>query len=473
MSNIPIQIISTLFIIPLFISIYGAETYGAWISILSIVALFLFFDLGFGVPFTNEIKNGANDDFISSIFYLILILSIFAAFIFLQTANLVFGFFNLDIANEIYMYISIYIFLEIILGIFSCILNGKGYVASVNKIKLYGEVIYIVFLTGLIFFDFNISSFIYALIVKTIFNGLVLFYISFLRLKLFSFTNNLISKSNFLSFLKDISKYQTHRISEVIYQSADNLIIQYYLGAGSVTIYNITSKIAVLFTRTIAPKFTSTLYLFINKTHKSTFQKNYTLLESKFLRLGFIFFSITLIINEPIINYFYSTNEFGGFSLTVVFSLWVLAEYFFINSYTHVIAFKKYNTLMFSSLFEMITNLLLSLFLINNYGLIGVAFSTLIAKVIFSYIFYYRVFHYINNWKWGINTLKLIIKNIIFTCIVLILSIILSKSLSNSIFTIIAMLLTVTIFNLLIFDFKILIKKNLGLYEKFKLIILK
>jgi len=35
------------------------------------------------------------------------------------------------------------------------------------------------------------------------------------------------------------------------------------------------------------------------------------------------------------------------------------------------------------------------------------------------------------------------------------------------------MLLTVTIFNLLIFDFKILIKKNLGLYEKFKLIILK
>jgi len=40
MSNIPIQIISTLFIIPLFISIYGAETYGAWISILSIVALF-------------------------------------------------------------------------------------------------------------------------------------------------------------------------------------------------------------------------------------------------------------------------------------------------------------------------------------------------------------------------------------------------------------------------------------------------
>lgn len=469
--NIPIQIVTTLFIIPFFIYQYGAEAYGNWISILSIISIFLFFDFGFGVPFTNEIKNGAKDKFISTIIYMMIVLASFASLLFYITSNLFFDFFNLIQSNSFSTYISIYIFFEIILGSFGCILNGKGFVDLVNRIKIYGEILYISLLTILIYFDFNILSFIYALIAKTIFNGTILFYISYFKLKLFSLHNRFTKKSVLVLFLKDISRYQTHRISETIYQSADNLIIKYFMGASYVTIYNITSKIAVLFTRTIAPKITSTLYIFLLK-NTSNFEKNYLTLESKFLRLGFIFFSISFLLNEPLIKHFFSKNEFGGINLSIVFSLWVLVEYFFMNSYTHVVAFKKYNSLMYSSFFEMTTNLILSLFLIEYYGLIGVAFSTVISKIIFSYIFYYRIFLPNFYFNWLALIMKSIFKNVIFIILSIFISNMIIETISNIYLVILGLSITILLLNLLIFDLKILLNKGIGISQKLKKIVI-
>jgi len=470
--NIPIQILVTLFVIPLFIYQYGAEVYGNWISILSITSIFLFFDFGFGVPFTNEIKNGAKDKFISTIIFLMILLASIGALLFYITSNLIFGYFNLLRADSFSIHISSYIFLEITFGSFGCILSGKGYVDLVNRIKIYGEIIYISLLTIFIYLDYNILSFLYALIAKTIFNGLVLFYLSYFKLKLFYFIKKFTSKSVFLHFLKDISKYQTHRISETIYQSADNLIIQYFLGAGYVTIYNITSKIAVLFTRTIAPKFTSTLYLFIKKGTTKFFEKNYLILESKFLRLGFIFFIVSFLINEPIIKYFYSPNEFGGSTLSIIFSLWVLVEYFFINSYTHVVAFQKYNSLMYSSFFEMITNLTLSLFLVEYYGLAGVAFSTLLSKILFSYFYYYRIFMPNLKLNWLVFKFKSIFKNLIFVVGSIFISNMIFEKISSFYIVITSLSFAIIILNILIFDFKILLDNKINVSQKFKKIIL-
>ena len=469
--NIPIQILSTLFIIPFFIQQFGAEVYGNWISILSIITIFLFFDFGFGVPFTNQIKDGAKDEFISTVIYLMIVLASFASFLFYYSSFLFFNFFNLLEGNSFSVYISIYIFLEIMFGSFGCILNGKGHVDLVNRIKIQGEIVYISLLTTLIYLDYSILSFLYALIAKTLYNGFILFYFSYLRLKLFSLLRKINAKDIFSLFLNDILKYQVHRINETVYQSADNLIIQYFLGARYVTIYNITSKMAVLFSRTLAPKFTSTLYLFIKK--KSNFsEKNYLILESKFFRLGFIFFTISLLINEPFINQFYSKNEFGGINLTILFSLWVLVEYFFINSYTHVVAYKKYNSLMYSSFFEMITNLILSLFLIEYFGLIGVAFSTLISKIIFSYYFYSRIFIINYYIKWIAFIKKSIIKNLIFLIFSIAISNVIIKTVSNVYLVLLGINIAIILLNLLLFDLKILLNKKMGITEKFKQIII-
>ena len=470
--TIPIQIINTLLLIPIFISKYDSILFGNWISILSLITFFLFFDMGFGLPFTNEIKNGAKNNFISSVILLTILLSILASISFYFTHNFIFNFFKIDeISKKTSILISIYLFLEIAIGSFGCILNGKGHIDIANKFKMLGEFIYLLVFAVSILFDQGINSFIFALISKTFFVGLILFYYSKVKFNLFRLTLKIISASEIKFFLKDLFKYQTHRINETIYQSADNLIIQYFIGPSSVTIYNITSKLAVLFTRSLAPKITSTLYVFIAKSEFLNMQKNFMNLEKKFLRLGIMLFAICFFLNESTVNYFYSTKEYGGDQLNFIFSLWIFTEFIFLNSYIHVIASKKYSSLMNSSTFEMFTNLILSTLLVLNYGLVGVAFSTLISKVIFSYYYYYRSYLYLYNIQIVKNLFITGFKSILFLIAVWLTTYLILIISSSLIFNLVILIFSIPIINLIVFDLKILLKNDINFKQKIKSIL--
>lgn len=470
--TIPIQIINTLLLLPIFISKYDSILFGNWISILSIITIFLFFDLGYGLPFTNEIKNGAKNNFISSIILLTLLLSVLASISFHFSHHFIFKFFKISKVNQnTSIWISIYLFLEIAIGSFGCILNGKGHIDTSNKFKLLGELVYLIVFAISIFFDKGINSFIFALLSKTLFVGVILFYYSKIKFKLFHITIKIISFDEIKFFLKDLFKYQTHRINETIYQSADNLIIQYFIGPVSVSIYNITSKLAVLFTRTLAPKITSTLYVFIAKSQYLKMQKNYMNLEKKFLRLGMILFTICFFLNELTISFFYSPKEYGGDQLNLIFSLWILAEFIFLNSYTHVVASKNYSSLMYSSTFEMFSNLILSILLVFNYGILGVAFSTLISKIVYSYYYYYRSYFYLYNFQIVRNLFYTVVKSILFIIIVWLIFNLMMLISSSLILNLIILIFTIPLINLIIFDSKVLFKNGIKFNQKLKTII--
>ena len=481
LGSIPIQLIQTTLIIPYFIYKYDSVLYGNWISTVAIISIFLLLDFGYGIPITNEIKNTIGlkknniDKLLTSVILLIFVLSLFSATIFLLISNLLFESFNVIYfdRNYIYSLLSLYLFLEIFLGIYGCILNATGHINFVSKIKFSIEFLSLVISIILIYFDYKIYAFIYPLIIKTVINGSIFFYYSKIKNFLFNFNFSFFSMEEVSSFLKKSTNYQIHRINETIYQSADSLIIQYFLGARFVSIYNLTSKLSVLFCRTIAPKISSILYIFLKDISKYTSNKLFIFLNKKLFRLGILFFVFTILINESIVTLFFGKDVYGGNYLNIIFSLWIIVDYLFLASYNFALSSKMYLMLAKSSFYEMLTNLLFSIILIKFYGLIGVAIATLISKSLYSYYFYEKpiinIFH--KNFIVFLKDISQLNKIIPFLSISILLIIICMFYVKDNIVIFFLVSLLILIGNLFIYDFKILVNKNISLKEKLTLII--
>lgn len=253
------SVIINLITIPLTVNYLGAERYGLWMTISSILALMSFADLGLGNGLLNAISraNGKGSIVeariaVSSTFFMLLGISI----LLLLTFITVYSFISWDRVFNVVtpiaiaesgptMMVLIFSFLiNMPLGVIQRIQNGyqEGYKNQIwliagSLLSFFGLLISIYFEAGL---PWLVLSFSCGQIISTIANGLYMF--SRKRKEIapkFSFFEFNVSKK----LIKMGLVFFTLGLFTLIGNSSDNIILAHTLGAKSVAGYEIVKKI--------------------------------------------------------------------------------------------------------------------------------------------------------------------------------------------------------------------------------------
>lgn len=245
-----------LLLVPLSISYLGQEKYGLWLTIFSFVGWFSFFDFGVGNGLRNmlAVSISKQDDILSKSLVSTAYFSIaFIVFLILLIFYLVHGFVSWDI---IFNYSGNENIVKLILVVFTIFgfnlilkLIGSVYLADQKPsvpgfLHLFSQLIVLVFIFLAIKY-YDQSLIFYGSVIIS--SQLLVFFITSLIAFSSKYSNisPTISSFNF-KYVKEImslgGKFLMIQINAVIIYSTDNFIINYYLGAEQVSLFNIVVK---------------------------------------------------------------------------------------------------------------------------------------------------------------------------------------------------------------------------------------
>lgn len=171
---------------------------------------------------------------------------------------------------------------------------------------------------------------------------------------------------------------------------ADRYVINYYLGANQVGIYNANYALGAKFFLLLSPLF---LILLTPKVYSNIKIQNKKLEIIKYARVFYV-------ISIPILVLVYFLKEFIGlFLLSEQYSSGFFVIFWIALAHVFLVVLQLYETLFYSeketkfifigNLFAALSNLVLNFALIPTYGIYGAALSTLIAFCFrFFYVFY-------------------------------------------------------------------------------------
>ncbi|TRX40112.1 lipopolysaccharide biosynthesis protein [Flavobacterium restrictum] len=244
-------------LVPIFISAWGADYYGEWLTLTIIPSIVGLLDVGFGLAVANTFilnyvsgnKQAAANTYKSGMFtlHLIVFLSMLVAFVFVFTLNYFDIFDKLLIPkNEAIIAVSILIFSKIILfykQLFDAIfVASRKFNISVNLQAIYStlliisSVIILLFKGGIVLFSLvNLIVtlfyvFIYAIIAKRI-----------LPLKSF---NGQVVVSEIKNLFKVGIGYLLAKVWEAIFFQGTTFVVRVVLGPIAVTIFNTVRKLS-------------------------------------------------------------------------------------------------------------------------------------------------------------------------------------------------------------------------------------
>ena len=242
-------------------------------------------------------------------------------------------------------------------------------------------------------------------------------------------------------------------------------------------VYSITSKAAILFSRLIPSKLTASLYPFLTELfEKKEIKKLKEILNILFfisLRFGFFLFLSIVFFNEEFIEIWVGNDFFGGMNLNFVFGIFILIEILYSVPFAFLLSFGEYKKWSFYSLVEGISNIVLSIFLIQYLSILGVALATVISRILLTFSFVLiRSLNNLNVNKTFFlknNILNPVIKMLINSLFILLILIQFQNI--NLILKFTIFLILFIVLDLIMFERKIVFKKKLTLKNKLKLII--
>lgn len=201
-----------------------------------------------------------------------------------------------------------------------------------------------------------------------------------------------VSKKEFwnYSFGSSIANFLHGSIS-----SLDTFMVGYFLSATSIAEYRISSIIplnlfflAQMFVVTDYPKFVKN---HTNKKYFQTYLKNYFII---FLFIGFLLIIVFSLFGDYIIkllfgNNYYATSAFYVLILISVFCLLILIPF---GNITAALGLLKKN--IFASVGAMLIQIVIGVFLIPHYGILGAALSTGFAYLFSGFYNMFAVYKY-------------------------------------------------------------------------------
>jgi O-antigen/teichoic acid export membrane protein len=406
----------SLITVPLTINYLGAERYGLWMAISSIIAFMTFADMGLGNGLLNAIAKshgkGSIEDAqvaISSTFFMLFGISIIIISIFLTTYSLIPWDRLLNAKSELAIsesgptiFTMVIIFsINLPLGVIRRIQDGyqEGY--KFQKWEILGSILSLIGLLTCIYYEAGLPLLVLAFsggrLAALIINGMFLFTVHrkelIPRLKYFS-----VFKGKKLIGIGMV--FFGLQLFSLIGNSSDSLVITQVMGPSFVTEFEIVKK---LFTITMFTQFLiQPLWPAFSEALES---KDYVWAKKTLIRALIISISAGGLIALPLLIYgkqiilmWIGPTYVPKWSLLIGFYIFVLQANYggvmstFLNSGELV---KK--QLLIIGLASM-SALLLKLILIEYYSISGIIWATLIAYSIFYVIPSYKIaFNYING----------------------------------------------------------------------------
>ena len=387
--------------VPLTVNYLGPERYGLWMTMSSFLALMSFADMGLGNGLVNAIAkaNGNKNESmaqkaVSSTFVLLSVISLtlFVFFILIYPHVSWHKIFNAqsDLAisessSAIFVFVIIFL-INLPLGIIRRIQDGyqEGY--KHQRIMVLGSVFSI---SGLLLciklqagLPYLVLAFLGGNLTALLLNGFILF--GFQRPSLFPKYKNVDAKFGFI-LIKTGIVFFLLQVFTLIGSSSDNIVIAHILGPAAVADYEIVRKLFTLtmFTQFLIqplwPAFGEALASGDYNWARSTLQKA--------IKIGIfssVVFALPLVIfGKTIIRIWVGENFIPTYGLLVAFLLFtVFASYggvmsTFLNSGD--LLNKQLKMIVMSS----IVAIILKILLVNQIGIIGVLWGTLLGYSIF------------------------------------------------------------------------------------------
>lgn len=198
-----------------------------------------------------------------------------------------------------------------------------------------------------------------------------------------------------ITFLAVIATY-------VIFQS-DNVVIGVFLTPEAIAIYTIGFMLAD-YAANIVGKMSNTLTpIFSNREAKGEHEQVYELLYSggRFAALiGIPIGLAAFIVGDEFIQLWLGSDYAQSYNIMILLMLARMVNFPSAPVYSMLYGIGKHKVIVYTASLEAICNISLSIYLVRDYGLLGVAIGTLIPMVITSLLFPYVASRYV-GFKYG------------------------------------------------------------------------
>lgn len=330
------------------------------------------------------------------IFYILPISFILGISLYLSFSDLIVKQFGLN--STILFLLVILVFIQILPQIL------LTYYQTIQRADLYFKVNFFYLSFNFVFsiISFLIYKDILYIFIFLLINTFLFSFYSFYKLNKY---NLLVIRFNSFIF-KDVLAYGMplviHACGTTLLFMSDRFIISNVLGNESVGLYSISLQLSMIML-IFVNSFTSAWGPYLFRTMKEmknivdySFMKKIYIFMIIFLIMPLILYYIQLIILNLFFNNIY--KEAINYVLIIGFGYSMMGIYKIFIGFLHFI--KKTKLISFLTIFALITNVLISYYLIEKIGLIGVSYGTLLSMFILSIITIFFVNkYYIFNWR--------------------------------------------------------------------------
>ncbi|OFC70427.1 lipopolysaccharide biosynthesis protein [Alteromonas confluentis] len=388
-----LNIVSMLLLTPVILDVIGKEQYGLWILILSIIAWFNVFELGFPAAiyrFATLFLEQKKYDQLNR--YLATFLVVFGGLGLIAVLVLVlFGFFPhwFDVGDDNAGLFSFTIFLftiKVIVDFLSHIPNSI-FVANLRidideKVTAFSLLIKLIAIYLLID-DFGILTLIGVTLVTEIGANLLKVVLAYRLLPSLKLDLRFFSMDVF----REIFSFSKHvfilGIARVLNDRIDPFIIVKFLDLKSVAIFNIANNLITQLNLLIISFFKFQGAIFTKKiAAKQSAENLYNTICTANTYVGLVFASCVVILADPFVHLWLGEEFEASVGLLYVLAFGVVIRPITATSNQLLLAMATHKLLAVVQFVCALVNIGLSIVLIGDYGLVGVAFSTVFSNLL-------------------------------------------------------------------------------------------
>jgi len=413
-----VLVVTSLLLTPYFINVLGADGYGFWLLILSIIGWFNIIELGFPSAVQRHTIlaiESNNPKQVNTVYSTSIVLfgglGLVATIILVGVASFSFEFFGTAVdANALKM--ALYVLSAKILMDF--LMNPfHGFITAFLRLDIDSNLVMLnVLIKSVLIFllipTMNIWGAILATLSADIFtNAIKIYYIKKLYPAI-SFSFKLVSKKELQSLFAFSKHVVANGVAKTLNAKSDPFIVTKLIGLSSVAVYGVANRLAEHI-----KSFVFTVNGFLSPVFMKKIAKNESLddLFHNAIMINLFFatiFSAPLIILGKAFIVLWVGEEFesaANILYFLVFTFFCQAIYTSVNQVLLAQAQHKYISIV--SLFGAITNITLSIILGLKYGLIGVAIGTSIGSFIANVVLSLWLYSFYNQLKFWLIIRKL------------------------------------------------------------------
>ncbi|MDQ1325826.1 MAG: Polysacc synt protein [Campylobacterota bacterium] len=393
--QVAVQVFIPLLLTPYMIGKLEEEMYGLWVLFITILGYFGLTGFGFGTTFLKETSKHNDvlyiNRYLNSTLFLYLGLSFAAILVFLYL------FINIDTvflipyglmseAKLSFVLFFLSFFISFISSLFGTLLFAKDRLYIQNYISIFSSIVSAFLMFIALYGGYKLISLAWIHLCMAIFSGTLVYFIA---KKYVDF--ELSFKYFDPSLLKEMVKPSLHYFiitaSALIVLSSDNIIISSFIGIGSVAFYAIGYKLVDI-SQKILFKIVDIMIPDIARLDQ---EKNYSAilkLHNKMLflsmLLGFVGYGILFFYGIDFLNWWVGEKYVLDENIFRIFIAFGMVHAGVHVSAIFIVAMGLHRATSYMTIADAILNVVLSIILLRDYGLWGVAMGTLLAHILTS-----------------------------------------------------------------------------------------